>query len=179
MALPAASGTYILLLYLPKGTAIEVGRLGRLAFKRGWYTYVGTAFGPGGLAARLSRHLKKEKKYHWHIDYFRAAALPKQIWYSKATKSMEHLWAATISKAGGMSVIGFGSSDCSCPSHLFFFPRRPDYIPAKLQTIGASRPNENAGRIWKQYNTDFIIKENGKLIPVVLKYLKPPGNQKT
>jgi Uri superfamily endonuclease len=136
MVLPTTSGTYILLLYLPKSTVIEVGRLGRLAFKGGWYTYVGTAFGPGGLAARLSRHLKQKKKYHWHIDYLRAAAVPKQIWYSKAVKSMEHIWAATISKAGGIPVTGFGSSDCRCPSHLFFFSRRPDYILPELKITG-------------------------------------------
>jgi Uri superfamily endonuclease len=131
--LPATSGTYILLLYLPRKTVITVGRLGWLAFKRGWYTYVGTAFGPGGLAARLSRHLKQKKKCHWHIDYLRVEAVPKQIWYCNAAKSMEHIWAAAISKTGGVPVAGFGSSDCRCPSHLFFFSRRPDYILSELR----------------------------------------------
>jgi len=133
MVLPATSGTYILLLYLCKGTFITVGRLGQFTFKRGWYTYVGAAFGPGGLAARLSRHLKQKKKCHWHIDYLRAEAVPKQIWYSKAAKSMEHIWAANILKAGGIPVTGFGCSDCRCPSHLFFFPRRPNYILPELK----------------------------------------------
>ena len=34
----------------------------------GDYLYIGSARGAGGIAARLSRHFKAEKKAHWHID---------------------------------------------------------------------------------------------------------------
>ena len=52
------SGTYALLLKLPKQGQLQVGALGTFAFQAGWYVYVGSAFGPGGLAARVGRHLR-------------------------------------------------------------------------------------------------------------------------
>jgi hypothetical protein len=48
---------------------IRVGRLGKLGFDTGIYAYVGSALGPGGVAARLSRHIAGARKDRWHIDY--------------------------------------------------------------------------------------------------------------
>ena len=126
--LPANPGTYILILYLSRGTRINVGRLGGLNFRRGWYAYVGSAFGPGGLAARIGRHLRVEKKHRWHIDYLRAAADVRWIWYSTAEVSREHIWAEVLAEEKGLPVLGFGCSDCRCPAHLFFFSRQPKEI---------------------------------------------------
>ena len=140
ITLPNTSGTYILLLYLRKRTYITVGYLGLIPFTRGWYAYVGSAFGPGGLAARLSRHLRQEKKYRWHIDYLRAAATPKQIWYSEADESLEHLWADNLLGAKGLPIVGFGCSDCRCPSHLFYFSRRPGHIMQGLKVTCLKLP---------------------------------------
>ena len=61
------TGAYILLTHLAQGEEIEVGRLGTFLFCRGEYAYVGSAM--GGLDARVARHLRAEKKLHWHIDY--------------------------------------------------------------------------------------------------------------
>ncbi len=36
----------------------EMGRLGRFDIIPGYYAYVGSAFGSGGLPARLGHHLK-------------------------------------------------------------------------------------------------------------------------
>ena len=46
---------------------IFVGKLGYIHFPGAFYAYVGSAM--NGLEARLSHHLRKEKKPHWHIDY--------------------------------------------------------------------------------------------------------------
>ncbi|MBI5062352.1 MAG: GIY-YIG nuclease family protein [Desulfatitalea sp.] len=123
--LPTASGTYVLLLRLRRSTPIRIGHLGAIPFKRGWYAYVGSAFGPGGLAARLGRHLRAEKKPRWHIDYLRAMAEPRRIWSSTAPEPLEHTWAAILSRYATKSIPGFGCSDCRCPSHLFYFNSEP------------------------------------------------------
>lgn len=122
--IPRTPGTYLLSLYVRRTTIIQIGRLGLIPFRRGWYAYVGSAFGPGGLAARLGRHLRAEKKPHWHIDYLRALAEPRRIWFSTAPQSLEHAWAAGLCRAA-VPIPGFGSSDCRCPSHLYYYSARP------------------------------------------------------
>jgi hypothetical protein len=49
-SIPNAPGVYILVLYLSQTTAITFNRKSsRLSFPPGWYVYVGSARGPGGL----------------------------------------------------------------------------------------------------------------------------------
>ena len=61
-------GIYTLLIKLDKPQAITIGKLGSVSFPAGYYAYVGSAL--NGLESRIVRHLKKEKSFHWHIDYF-------------------------------------------------------------------------------------------------------------
>jgi len=120
-------GTYALVFYSPAIFSVEVGRLGVLDFKKGYYVYVGSAFGPGGISARLNRHLRIKKKKHWHLDYIRQYLKPADVWYSYDTQSLEHLWAEIISKNNKCtsSIKKFGCSDCKCESHLFYFRHYP------------------------------------------------------
>jgi Uri superfamily endonuclease len=124
----ALSGTYILLLRLARGQSFEIGRLGERALPRGWYLYVGSAFGPGGVAARCNHHRRISPSPRWHIDYLRAVAPLRAIWFSHAASPLEHSWAQLL--AGDLRlrtpIIGFGASDCGCPSHLFHLPVMPD-----------------------------------------------------
>ena len=126
--LPDQSGTYALILRLPRCATIDVGRLGRFQFPAGWYVYVGSARGPGGLAARVSRHLRSSKRLHWHVDYLRAEARPDQIWYAVGTRKRECVWAQALTSLPGASipVPGFGASDCRCPAHVVHFAASPD-----------------------------------------------------
>ncbi|MEW8259618.1 MAG: DUF123 domain-containing protein, partial [Candidatus Thiodiazotropha taylori] len=66
----------------PRRQQIQVGRLGLCDFTRGWYLYVGSAFGPGGVAARCAHHRRISPRPRWHIDYLRAVTNLRQIWYS-------------------------------------------------------------------------------------------------
>ena len=59
-----APGSYVLVLHISR-----VAQLGAHGSKAGFYCYADSARGPGGLRARLSRHLRQHKKPHWHIDY--------------------------------------------------------------------------------------------------------------
>ena len=97
--------------------------------RAGWYVYCGSAFGSGGLRARLGRHAASEKKLHWHVDYLLEVTELREMWVTKDAQRREHDWAALVSGSmqGGLVADGFGSSDCDCPSHLFYFTRRPSY----------------------------------------------------
>lgn len=122
--LPAAPGSYLLLLDLDTTARLTVGRLGTFEFPAGRYAYAGSARGPGGLRARVARHIRAEKRLHWHIDYLAARAPIVAVWYVESGKRLECLWAARLSDLPGASlpVDGFGSSDCRCQSHLIRLP---------------------------------------------------------
>lgn len=68
MNLPDAKGTYVLLSSVSLQKRLEVGRLGAFDLVPGCYAYVGSAFGAGGLRARLGHHLQSNAAPHWHID---------------------------------------------------------------------------------------------------------------
>jgi Uri superfamily endonuclease len=125
--LPSRPGTYALLLASQTEQNLQVGRLGSIRLLRGFYVYVGSAFGPGGLNSRVTRHLSAHKKHRWHIDYVRTATKPVAVWYTLDLNRQECRWANVIScmAAATVSVTGFGASDCACRSHLFYFEERP------------------------------------------------------
>jgi Uri superfamily endonuclease len=62
--------------------SLRVGKLGILNGRSGYYVYIGSAFGPGGLQARVRRHLKAVSCLHWHIDYVRQILPIVEVWYT-------------------------------------------------------------------------------------------------
>lgn len=129
-------GTYALILHVPYDLALNVGQLGTVNFKTGYYVYVGSAL--GGLDARVSRHLRKEKKLHWHIDHLLLHARAVDIVVVRGKDKKECEVAAEIAKR--LSAIpGFGSSDCKCESHLFYhadFNELRSVVFAGLKELG-------------------------------------------
>ncbi len=137
--LPPGPGTYILILRLENDQVIQIGKLGRFRFPTGYYAYVGSALGPGGLAGRLKHHLHPGRKPHWHLDYFRKKAVLVEILVREDNRTLEHKWASALGKLDGAMVpaAGFGSSDCKCMTHLYYFQERPvleefQRIPSQL-----------------------------------------------
>ncbi len=128
MVFPTNQGTYILLLRLALPVSLTIGRLGSFDFPAGWYAYVGSAFGAGGLSGRLKHHLAPVTKPHWHVDYLRAAAPVREVWYVASAATYEHRWAAVLLALpdATLPVPRFGASDCRCPAHLVFFPKKPE-----------------------------------------------------
>lgn len=122
-------GSYILVLQLSQPLlALPVGRLGSCDFLPGYYLYVGSAFGPGGLEARIAHHRQRRKaRAHWHIDYLRPHARLREAWTAAGPLRFECRWCRALAEAPGVSipVPGFGSGDTRCPSHLFYLPRAP------------------------------------------------------
>lgn len=133
--LPSSKGTYILILRLDEASHLTIGRLGTFAFPAGWYAYVGSAFGPGGLRGRLRHHLAPVTKAHWHIDYLRRAAPVHAIWYLASETGYEHDWAAILRALPGAMIPapGFGASDCHCDTHLIHVAQLPELAPFQAQ----------------------------------------------
>ena len=117
-------GSYLVVLELPQAFTITVGSLGAIDFKAGWYVYAGSA--QKNLSQRLARHLRKiRKKTHWHLDWLtphagKLIALPIASW-----TNLECALATSQCELGGKAVDRFGSSDCGCGSHLYYYPHPP------------------------------------------------------
>lgn len=124
-------GSYILLIRLSEAETISPGSLPEAHFPGGYYAYVGSAL--GGLESRLNRHLRRDKKRHWHIDYLLPKASVTDIIIGETADRVE----CAIARALGSqfdAIPGFGSSDCRCPSHLFF---APEQRPMKASIMAA------------------------------------------
>lgn len=120
-------GTYVLVIELKKDSKIKIGKLGGILFHRGYYCYVGSAYGKiMNLENRISRHkrLSEEKNgnLRWHIDYFLTStntSIIKTVIFKgrriecKISKMLEKNSKKLISK--------FGCSDCRCDSHFYYF----------------------------------------------------------
>jgi Uri superfamily endonuclease len=109
-------GSYVLLIELPEEQTITIGSLKAVHFHPGYYAYVGSAL--GGFKSRLNRHLKEDKRPHWHIDYLLPKASITDIIINETEDRVECALAQAL-KSQFDSIPGFGSSDCKCHSHLF------------------------------------------------------------
>jgi Uri superfamily endonuclease len=120
-----------LLIPLPRPHRLTIGRLGVVAFPTGDYLYLGSACGPGGLRARLGRHLSASRRPRWHIDGLLAVARPAGLYYlahppfDEQTIKPECSWSQAMTSLPGACIpaSGFGSSDCrsGCRAHLVAF----------------------------------------------------------
>lgn len=117
------SGSYLLLLHLPRAMKAQIGSLGEIPFSSGYYLYVGTA--RRALTKRLERHLRKKTALHWHIDYLKGYADRCMAIPVRSSTPLEHELAGAVGQIADGCVASFGSSDCDCPGHLFFFSWNP------------------------------------------------------
>jgi len=109
-------GSYVLFIELSSEKRIPIGKKRFFIFPSGWYVYVGSAM--NGIERRVKRHLSNEKRMHWHIDYFLQYAQIKKIFYKQSSNKEECEIAQSFIRSFN-KFKGFGSSDCSCESHLF------------------------------------------------------------
>jgi Uri superfamily endonuclease len=137
--LPAVRGAYLLWLPLRAPVDLAAPKPGARLMP-GVYLYLGSANGPGGLRARVARHLRVDKRPRWHVDQLTANAgtdARALAWIGGS----ECAWRDAVQAAGaGVPVPRFGASDCrSCPAHLL---RLDDAGPedARLRPPVADRP---------------------------------------
>ena len=129
-------GSYALILKLKKDSEIKVGSLGKIKFKKGFYCYIGSALGKGGIEKRIGRYerlnKKKKGKIKWHIDYLlinpNISILSVFIFPSK--RKIECNISKILEKKANKSIKNFGSSDCKCNSHLHYFNSKKSLINA-------------------------------------------------
>ncbi len=105
-------GTYVLVFELLHSVETPQGTF------QGRYCYVGSAFGPGGLSARIRRHLRRSKALRWHIDRLSSSDHFRPLSVFASPERAECRTASALASVL-QGHAGFGSSDCSCPSHLF------------------------------------------------------------
>ncbi len=67
--LPPFPGVYVLVLNIRCNTIVSTRGSKSFRIDKGYYLYIGSARGRGGIRARVTRHLRKDKKLFWHIDY--------------------------------------------------------------------------------------------------------------
>lgn len=137
-------GTYIIVMRATQGAAVQIGSWRCIELRRGWYIYVGSAFGPGGIGARVRRHFREDKVKRWHIDYITTLAKPQCAWFCIEAQRLEHSWATVCQQSDAFTAIkGFGCSDCTCGSHLFGVDEEPSlgqFIAKSGSEIGIWRP---------------------------------------
>lgn len=129
--LPIQHGCYALFMELKQSSILKVGRLGEYELPSGYYIYLGSARGPGGLRARLGRHLSGSNRFHWHIDYLREVTAVIGYGYIGTGQgnppglSLECQWSQALANQlkGTIPIPKFGASDCrsGCPAHLIYF----------------------------------------------------------
>ena len=117
---PATLGAYVLALRLDAPLDVRVGKI-VATLPTGDYLYCGSARGPGGLRARLARHMRSQKRAHWHIDQITAVATVLGAFVDEDGDE------CALNAALGdlpIPVAGFGSSDCRrCAAHLRLWPK--------------------------------------------------------
>jgi Uri superfamily endonuclease len=111
MVLEPKPGTYALILSCSTTIRVQIGRLGTMRLQPGYYVYLGSALGAGGLRARIAHHHKLSLRPHWHND----------------ARRREHQWARVVRtmRDARAPLLEFGAYDCNCRSHLYFFKRCP------------------------------------------------------
>jgi len=121
-------GIYNLIIKLSEKKEIKIGRLGTFVFPKGYYVYTGSA--QNGLDKRINRHLSSNKKFHWHIDYLLSHAKVIKVLRYIGSKDECKLNQVTGQGAGAIQIVKkFGSSDCNCITHLYYFENIPVHFP--------------------------------------------------
>ncbi len=128
-------GIYTLILHLRESASREVGRLGILHLKSGYYAYTGSARGSGGFK-RIYRHLNvlcgRNMTRKWHIDHL----LPITSFRCAVASSTDQDLECAVAKGIGLAcepIPGFGCTDCSCISHLHFASGCEDLLDTVTQ----------------------------------------------
>jgi Uri superfamily endonuclease len=120
--LGSEKGTYVLILKLEKESIIKVGALGMRTFKIGFYAYIGSAFGRGGLKARISRY-SKVRRQRWHVDCILDSMETIEVWAIPNTRIEEELAGDAIKVFD--CIKGFGCTDKRGDiSHLLYLSNK-------------------------------------------------------
>jgi Uri superfamily endonuclease len=117
---PALPGAYVLGIELARPLTVALPGKPATTLSAGRYLYCGSARGPGGLRARLRRHMRRGKAVRWHVDRLTVAGDVIGAW---AFPDGDECELAAMLSGLPAPIVGFGSTDCApCRSHLFQWP---------------------------------------------------------
>ncbi len=127
--LPHEAGAYVLLIRLEQRLSLDMPAFRGKSLVPGLYAYCGSAYGPGGIRARVSRHLRAGKPMRWHVDRLTAAGRIEKVGLRIGGRECD--LAGELLAGGGLALLpGFGSSDCrTCPAHLLRLPEGKEIRP--------------------------------------------------
>lgn len=133
---------------LEEGFTTDVGSLGQVRFQRGVYVYAGSAL--SGLDPRLTRHARREKKVHWHVDVLTVRAECSVIgavtFGPGGPSECDIVEALATLPWARVSPPGFGSSDHDCPGHLVDLGERPEMVERAVMAL------EGEGGAWLSFD---------------------------
>lgn len=138
-------GSYMLILRMKRDRTIDVGKMKSVFFQKGYYIYVGSA--KTNLNKRMKRHLRKRKNFFWHIDYLRDNADHCTAIPIRTIDDLDCQLAQAMDRIAPISIPKFGSSDCSCQSHLFFMKENPLQDASFIDTLLYFRMNRLHGQL--------------------------------
>ncbi len=134
-------GVYVLIMRLDRERNITIGKLGSIHFEKGYYAYTGSARGTGGIK-RVKRHFDvatgENTTRKWHIDYLMPHSEVLFAVFLPTSEALECTVAASLKFEG---IPGFGCSDCTCGSHLFF--SHEDFRNDIITTLNSFTENES------------------------------------
>jgi Uri superfamily endonuclease len=130
LVLEPRPGTYALVLNSPGEATVQIGRLGKIRLRRGWYVYVGSALAEKtGVLRRVGRHADLMRPKQWNIDFAKPYLRLLEIWFTHDPARRECTWSAAVGGLPGAEVHlkEFGGRDCraGCPAHFYYFAERP------------------------------------------------------
>ncbi len=113
---PSLPGAYVLAVELAAPVTVTLSGKPPTRLSPGVYFYCGSARGPGGIRARVGRHMRRGKAVRWHIDRLTGAGKVLGAWLFPGGDECELVAALSSLPA---PIAGFGSTDCTrCYSHL-------------------------------------------------------------
>jgi Uri superfamily endonuclease len=114
---PGGAVSYQLLIEVARALRCAIGKSGTFHFDAGRYLYTGSA--KRHLEARIARHLRSDKRPHWHIDYLLGAPGVRVVQVIRSALAECRL---NQQSPGRIAVPGFGATDCRarCGAHLKF-----------------------------------------------------------
>lgn len=117
---PSLPCAYAIAIKLTDKAAVTLSGRSPIALPAGRYLYCGSAKGPGGLKARLSRHMRRGKSLRWHVDQLTEPGLVIGSWIFPGGEECELVRMCSHLSA---PIAEFGSSDCAtCCGHLLQWP---------------------------------------------------------
>lgn len=141
--LPVEAGAYGLTFRLDGPMILPIATLRNPVLAAGDYVYAGSAFGPGGIHARVTRHLRADKKPHWHIDHLSARAWCIDVRTYPCERECA-LVADMLAEGAEVPVPGLAVPTAAT------VPRKLSFLPPEIKTaILRTRRNKTGKMIWQ------------------------------